>query len=125
MSYRNNYLDLDPTYNDPLGRPLLRHDVRLSRQRAQDVELPDRRGDEIAKAMGAKTTQVNRRNGPYSIVPYQTTHNTGGAIMGNDPKTSVVNRYLQCWDVLERVRDGRLGVSRRTPATTRPARSAR
>ena len=32
-------------------------------------------------------------------MPYQTTHNTGGAIMGADPKTSVVNRYLQSWDV--------------------------
>ena len=35
----------------------------------------------------------------YSIVPYQSTHNTGGAIMGTDPKTSALNRYLQCWDV--------------------------
>ena len=59
--------------------------------------------------MGAKTTQVNRRNVPWSVVPYQTTHNTGGAVMGGDPKTSVLNRYLQSWDVLERVRDGRLG----------------
>ena len=32
-------------------------------------------------------------------MPYQTTHNTGGAIMGADPKTSAVNRYLQSWDV--------------------------
>ena len=32
-------------------------------------------------------------------MPYQTTHNTGGAVMGNDPKTSVLNRYLQSWDV--------------------------
>ena len=28
----------------------------------------------------------------------QTTHNTGGTIMGADPKTSAVNRYLQSWD---------------------------
>jgi gluconate 2-dehydrogenase alpha chain len=34
----------------------------------------------------------------YSIVPYQTTHNTGGTIMGTDPNTSVVNRYCQVWD---------------------------
>ena len=33
------------------------------------------------------------------MVPYQTTHNTGGAVMGADPKTSAVNRYLQAWDV--------------------------
>ena len=32
-------------------------------------------------------------------MPYQTTHNTGGAMMGADPPTSVVNRYRQSWDV--------------------------
>jgi gluconate 2-dehydrogenase alpha chain len=36
---------------------------------------------------------------PYSVVPYQSTHNTGGTVMGADPKTSVVNKYLQVWDV--------------------------
>ena len=35
----------------------------------------------------------------YSIVPYQSTHNTGGAVMGKDPQTSVVNTWLQSWDV--------------------------
>ncbi len=35
----------------------------------------------------------------HGSVTYQTTHNTGGAAMGTDPKTSVVNRYLQSWDV--------------------------
>jgi len=35
----------------------------------------------------------------YDIRPYQTTHNIGGAIMGADPNTSVLNRYLQTWDV--------------------------
>ena len=32
-------------------------------------------------------------------MPYQTTHNTGGAIMGSDPATSAVNSFLQSWDV--------------------------
>ena len=36
---------------------------------------------------------------PYSIVPYQSTHNTGGAVMGTDPRTSALNRYCQVWDV--------------------------
>ena len=36
---------------------------------------------------------------PYTTTVYQSTHNCGGAIMGNDPRTSAVNRYLQCWDV--------------------------
>jgi gluconate 2-dehydrogenase alpha chain len=31
-------------------------------------------------------------------VPYQSTHNTGGTIMGTNPRTSVVNKYLQSWE---------------------------
>ena len=33
------------------------------------------------------------------MTTYQTTHLNGGAIMGTDPKTSALNRYLQSWDV--------------------------
>ena len=33
----------------------------------------------------------------FHVVPDQSTHNTGG-IVGTDPKTTVVNRYLQAWD---------------------------
>jgi len=35
----------------------------------------------------------------WNVVPYQSTHNTGGAAMGADPATSAVNKYLQSWDV--------------------------
>jgi len=42
---------------------------------------------------------VNPRTGKYTIVPYQSTHNTGGTVMGADPNSSVVNKYLQSWDV--------------------------
>ena len=54
---------------------------------------------EIARAMKPTILGEPRlRRGDYDIVPYQSTHNTGGTIMGTDPKTSVVNRYLQSWD---------------------------
>jgi gluconate 2-dehydrogenase alpha chain len=99
MSYRVNYLDLDPTYKDPLGRPLMRMTFDYQENERKMTNYMADRCDEIAKAMGAKTTRVNRLTGPWSVVPYQTTHNTGGAVMGSDPKTSVLNRYLQSWDV--------------------------
>lgn len=35
---------------------------------------------------------------PYNIHSYQSTHNTGGAVMGSDPGNSVTNRYGQVWD---------------------------
>jgi gluconate 2-dehydrogenase alpha chain len=54
---------------------------------------------EIGREMGGASLSVGWLDEHYSIVPYQTTHNTGGAVMGTDPKTSVVNRYLQTWDL--------------------------
>ena len=98
MSYRGNCLDLDPTYRDVYGRPLLRmtFDFTDNEHRMSDY-LTDRAA-EIGKAMGAREIKANRRKGSYDIVPYQTTHNTGGTIMGVDPKSSVLNTWLQSWD---------------------------
>jgi gluconate 2-dehydrogenase alpha chain len=98
MSYRNNYLDLDPTYKDRLGRPLMRITFDYQDNERKMANWMAERCDEIAKAMGAKTTQINRLTGSWSVVPYQSTHNTGGAIIGSDPTTSALNRYLQSWD---------------------------
>jgi gluconate 2-dehydrogenase alpha chain len=99
MSTRDNYLDLDPTWRDAYGQPLMRmtfdfpeNDVRMANYIAD-------RATEIARLMGGETVVREGRSTPYSIVPYQTTHNTGGAVMGDNPKTSAVNRYLQSWDV--------------------------
>jgi gluconate 2-dehydrogenase alpha chain len=98
-SYRDVYLDLDPTYQDRLGRPLVRitmdfHENELK----QNAFLTDRFA-EIFMAMGAKQVVKEYRKGPYDITAYQTTHLCGGAVMGTDPKTSALNRYLQSWDV--------------------------
>lgn len=99
MSYRDCYLDLDPTYKDPLGRPLMRMTFDYQDNERKMANWMSDRCDEIARAMGAKATTKNRIAGPWNVVPYQTTHNTGGAVMGDDPKTSAVNKYLQSWDV--------------------------
>jgi gluconate 2-dehydrogenase alpha chain len=99
MSFRSNYLDLDPTYTDVYGNPLLRLTFDFQpNEHAMSKYITDQ-GARIAKAMPIKGLKVEQRSGDYSIVPYQTTHNTGGAAMGTDPRTSVVNRYLQSWDV--------------------------
>ncbi len=99
MSYRGSYLDLDPTYRDVYGNPLLRLTFDFNdNEHRMSAFLTDRATD-IAKAMHPKSFHPKPRKGHYSLVPYQTTHNTGGAVMGTDPRTSVVNRYLQSWDL--------------------------
>ncbi len=99
MSYRQNYLDLDPVYRDIYGRPLLRLTFNFTDNEHKMSDFLTDKAVEIAKAMQPREMKINRRHGKYSIVPYQTTHNTGGAIMGSDPASSAVNRYLQSWDV--------------------------
>ncbi len=99
MSHRGNYLDLDPTYRDVYGRPLVRVTFDYSdNERKMSDYLTDRAAD-IAKAMKPRDILVNKRTGPYDIVPYQTTHNTGGTVSGTDPNTSVTNPWQQSWDV--------------------------
>jgi gluconate 2-dehydrogenase alpha chain len=98
-AHRDNFLDLDPTYKDALGRPLIRlsynfhdNDYKLAEYMAGVI-------GKIARAMNptVMSTPAARR-GNYNVVPYQSTHNTGGTMMGADPASSVVNRYLQSWD---------------------------
>ena len=50
--------------------------------------------------MNVRVGEVNSRQlARYNIQPYQSTHVNGGAIMGESPETSVVNPYLQHWQV--------------------------
>ena len=53
----------------------------------------------IAKAMGPDIVgPVAGRKAPFDTRQYQTTHVTGGAPMGEDPRSSVVSPHLQHWD---------------------------
>ena len=77
------------------------HHVRLGGERAQDDRVRghedprDHEGDQPRHHLRAVPARCRRTTTRPS---YQSTHNTGGAIMGADPATSVVNSYLQMWD---------------------------
>jgi gluconate 2-dehydrogenase alpha chain len=99
MSHRGNYLDLDPTYRDIHGRPMLRMTFDFTGNEHKMSDYVTDRAVEVAKAMNPREYKDNRRTGSWSVTPYQTTHNTGGAITGDNPRNSVVNKYLQNWEV--------------------------
>jgi gluconate 2-dehydrogenase alpha chain len=98
-AHRENFLDLDPTYKDALGRPLIRMSYNFHEN---DYKLAEHMAGvigRIARAMNPTIMSAPApRRGNYNVVPYQSTHNTGGTMMGADPGSSVVNRYLQSWD---------------------------
>ncbi len=124
-AYRDNYLDLDPTYKDAIGRPLLRMTFNFKDNDHKIGAFLSQKSAEIARAMNPTImTPPRYRTGDYDARPYQSTHNTGGTIMGADPSTSVVNKYLQAWDASNLFIMG-AAPSRRTRATIRQARWAR
>ena len=94
-----NYLDLDPEYRDIYGLPLLRmtfdfreNEIKMSRWVTEKV-------GEICKAMAPDIMgPVGGLQGPFDSRAYQSTHVTGGTIMGADPRSSVVSPHLQHWD---------------------------
>jgi gluconate 2-dehydrogenase alpha chain len=98
-TYRDVYCDLDPTYTDRLGRKLMRITFDFHENELKMSQYLTDRLAEIAQKMGPRQIVKQPRKGPYTITEYQTTHTCGGAIMGTDPKTSALNRYLQSWDV--------------------------
>ncbi|RCW87096.1 GMC family oxidoreductase [Paracoccus lutimaris] len=99
FSTPGNYLSLDPTYKDRIGRPLLRmtfdwpeNDRRMSQHVVSKCT-------DIVRAMGAKHWEPAPIKGAWNTSPYQSSHVVGGFVMGADPSTSATNKYLQSWDV--------------------------
>jgi gluconate 2-dehydrogenase alpha chain len=98
MANRYNYYDLDPTYRNAFGQPLMRmtfdykeNEHKLGRHAAALV-------NEIAKSMNPTRLNEATARTQWTVVPYQSTHNTGGTMMGTNPRNSAVNRYLQSWE---------------------------
>jgi gluconate 2-dehydrogenase alpha chain len=99
MPWQDNYIDLDPTYKDAFGDPLLRMTFNWKDQDRKLMKFMGEKSAEIMKEMGATHVEMHGDGiKDYDIRNYQSTHNTGGVIMGADPETSVLNSYLQMWD---------------------------
>ncbi len=106
LAYKHNYVDLDPTYTDRWGDPLLRVTVDWTeheqRQRAFASEIAGKIAQQAAKIAGAHVIggeRGGRASRRYQTAEYATTHVQGGAIMGSTPENSVVNSWLQHWHV--------------------------
>ena len=96
--YRQNALDLDPTYTDKYGDPLIRLTLDWTDHERAQANLAIRVSNELVKKMGAKQGDA-RGLGKYSVTFYQSTHVQGGTIVGTSPETSVLNPWGQHWKV--------------------------
>ena len=99
LAYRTNYLDLDPIYSDARGVPLLRITFDWHPNERKIASYMAERARDLLTTLTPDYLAVNGSLPEhFDSVPYQSSHNVGGAIMGADPATSVVNDYLQMWD---------------------------
>jgi gluconate 2-dehydrogenase alpha chain len=95
LSYQNNFIDLDPHTRDRsgVGLPVLRitYDLRENEHRLAD--WMEAKSEEILRQMGAtRTWRGDRFTGVGS------SHDFGGARMGEDPEKSVVSPELEVHD---------------------------
>ena len=99
LSYRQNFMDLDPTYTDKFGDPLLRFTLDWTEHEHRQRELAHQFAQRIAPEMGAVVGNAPPKRSRYNVSRYQSTHIQGGAVMGRSPDTSVVTPHLQHWNL--------------------------
>jgi gluconate 2-dehydrogenase alpha chain len=98
LPYDDQFLDLDPVYTAADGQPLLRvtfdwHDNDRNLYKYIVAKMKA-----IMERMGPTRINATEELSDYTIAKYQSTHPSGGAIMGSDPGNSVTNKYGQVWD---------------------------
>jgi gluconate 2-dehydrogenase alpha chain len=95
LSYRTDFLDLDPRHRDRsgLGLPVVRITCDLRENERLLSEWVETKAEEILRVMGAtKTWRGPRFRGVCS------SHDLGGCRMGEDPNASVVDSDLRVHD---------------------------
>jgi gluconate 2-dehydrogenase alpha chain len=86
--YEATFLDLDDKVRDPLGDPVCRVTTSAKENETRSVEFAQKKMEEWFRAAGA--IEVMRQP---PVVPGLSTHAFGGTRMGNNPATSVVDRW--------------------------------
>ena len=91
LPYRDNRMMLDERKVDAFGIPQMKFDVTWRENERSMIEDMEREGIAMLRATGADTVKSNAEPSP----PGRGIHEMGGACMGADPRTSVVNMWNQ------------------------------
>jgi gluconate 2-dehydrogenase alpha chain len=98
-AYRSNYIDLDPVYRDALGDPLARMTIDWHDNERNLMAYLTEKVVPVARAMGAREISTGAGLRRYDVTTYRSSHLQGGTIMGASPETSVLNPWLQHWQM--------------------------
>lgn len=95
----NCYCDIDPTMKDKWGIPVLRFHWKWSDEEYNQVAHGIEWTEKIIKAMGGYVTSPKRTPEEALLPGGLIIHEVGTTRMGDDPATSVTNKWGQTWDV--------------------------
>ena len=96
---KDTYCDIDPNVVDKFGIPALRFHFKWSDAELKQVEHMEKTFTEILEAMGGTVTHSTRPTAEKISVGGEIIHEVGTIRMGDDPKTSPLNKYCQAHDV--------------------------
>jgi choline dehydrogenase-like flavoprotein len=94
LPYKDNTLSLNPAKLDRYGVPLAVFNVTFRDNEMKMMRDAALQGEAMMRAAGL----VNVSSSNEEHVPGDAIHEMGGACMGADPRTSVVNRFSQLHD---------------------------
>jgi choline dehydrogenase-like flavoprotein len=97
----DSYCEIDPTTVDRWGIPVLRFHWKWADHEINQVKhMQETFRALVAELGGTVFSQMPTRESEYGIAAGGTIiHELGGARMGDDPKTSVLNKWCQAHDV--------------------------
>ncbi|WP_431215722.1 GMC oxidoreductase [Puia sp. P3] len=102
VARRENYCEIDPKVVDRYGIPVLRFNVSHSEYEIKQAKHMKETFSQILHAMGAVVTH-GHKDGDHNNwglhAPGNIIHEAGSVRMGNDPKTSPLNKWNQAHEV--------------------------
>ena len=97
---KDNYCEIDPTTVDEFGIPVLRFHYKWSDFERKQAKHMNETFEELIHNMDGEALQARpSKEADYGLLaPGRIIHEVGTTRMGNDPKSSVVNKFQQLHD---------------------------
>jgi choline dehydrogenase-like flavoprotein len=97
---KDSYCEIDPRTIDQWGIPVLRFHFKWSEDEILQAKHMQETFREIIETAGGTVTYSSGADENWGIAPGgEIIHEVGSTKMGDNPKTSVLNKYCQAWDV--------------------------